>query len=491
MARFLILEGPEEIAPWQRRAVDLLLEDGHHLSGVRREVGGAASRHTSYDIAAASAVDFALSLGRSSPASFAEVSCRWGGWSWNLDGPAPGSTAEAARWAVGRRMPAVAGRLLAWDPADGRRRILAVGRVPTALHSVSTTRTRLEGCCASWLRRGARELADGGRGLEAFPMWQEEAPTPRRPGALELLASLTVGFLRKVRQELFLEEKWTVGILDRPVATLLIDPDLRDVRWLSELAGEDYLADPMGLDEATSPLLAERFLARANRGVIVSVRLEDPGSSPVVLERNHHLSYPILLSRGGQRWCVPEMAAGGAVKLFSADTGSTRFEEAGDMLPETPGVDCTPFFHRGTWWLFGGDARDATHAELHCWLSEDPLGPWRAHPLNPIKTDPLGARSAGPVFEHEGRLYRPGQDCTGSYGRAVLLFEIRELSPTTFREEPVGRIDADPSGPYPHGVHTVSAWAGRTVIDGKRHYLSLRKPVRRLSRRPGGPSAGA
>jgi hypothetical protein len=66
-------------------------------------------------------------------------------------------------------------------------------------------------------------------------------------------------------------------------------------------------------------------------------------------------------------------------------------------------------------------------------------------------------------------LIRPAQDCSRSYGSAITLNRIVALTPTEFREETVARIDPDPDGPYPHGIHTLSFVGESMLVDGKRH----------------------
>lgn len=58
---------------------------------------------------------------------------------------------------------------------------------------------------------------------------------------------------------------------------------------------------------------------------------------------------------------------------------------------------------------------------LNVWHAESPLGPWEPHPLNPVANGPraAGFRNGGRLVEHEGRLYRFGQDCGETYGHKV------------------------------------------------------------------------
>src|SRR6185436_19157488 len=105
----------------------------------------------------------------------------------------------------------------------------------------------------------------------------------------------------------------------------------------------------------------------------------------------------------------------------------------------------------------------------------DLFGPWAAHPLNPVKADLRSARPAGPLFEHNGALYRPAQDCSRAYGGAIALNRIRVLSATDFVEETVSVLEPDPRGPFPDGLHTLMGVGNITLVDGKRHARSFKR----------------
>jgi hypothetical protein len=188
-----------------------------------------------------------------------------------------------------------------------------------------------------------------------------------------------------------------------------------------------------------------------------------------VLERPYHVSYPFVFEWNGRYYMVPETASNRTVELYRAVEFPYRWELERTLLADVRAVDATLAEADGRWWMFVnmavGDA--ATEDELHVYHAETPLGPWRPHRRNPVKSDVRSARPAGRLFRHRGQLYRPAQDCSVSYGHAVVINRVRRLDPDHYEEEVGARID-------PHwfprltGTHTVSADAGLTVIDGRR-----------------------
>jgi hypothetical protein len=80
-------------------------------------------------------------------------------------------------------------------------------------------------------------------------------------------------------------------------------------------------------------------------------------------------------------------------------------------------------------------------------------------------------------------LYRPAQDSSVTYGSRVVINRVVTLTTTTFREEPVAFVAPDANGPYPDGLHTLSAVGGMTLVDGKRLAFApaeFRRVLRRM-----------
>jgi hypothetical protein len=138
------------------------------------------------------------------------------------------------------------------------------------------------------------------------------------------------------------------------------------------------------------------------------------------------------------------------------------------------------------------DASRGGAIDLHLWYARNLLGPYQPHECNPVKTDVRSTRPAGTPFVHEGRLYRPAQDGSRTYGGAVALCRIDRLSPTEFEETVVRVVRPNREDGYPQGLHTVSACGDCTLIDGKRTTWVGREFLRQLRlhfrRKAGGAS---
>ena len=288
---------------------------------------------------------------------------------------------------------------------------------------------------------------------------QTVAPMRRLAATAQNLFDLAAG--------LFTLDMWNIGILTGGSAQQLFDPMfMRNVHWLPRQGGLRYRADPFGFRRQNGDIVVfhESWDYRVGKGIIARIVGEEVST---VREFSVHAAYPYLFEHDGKRYCLPELSESGSITLFAVDESSLGLVDGRAMLPDVPLIDGTVFVFGGLNWLFGTRADDEYNVRLFAWYSEGPFGPWQPHACNPIKTDITSARSAGTPFLFNGSLIRPAQDCSRTYGGAVVLNRIIELSPTRFAEEPIGRVEPDPDGPYRDGVHTLCVRDGFILVDGK------------------------
>jgi len=149
-----------------------------------------------------------------------------------------------------------------------------------------------------------------------------------------------------------------------------------------------------------------------------------------VLSEPFHLSYPAVFGDEDRIYMLPESQGAGEMRLYRFD----RFPDGPQFLRTLlPGqyADPSPVRVDGIWYIFATGPRG-----LELYFTEDlESGGLAAHPASPITNDSRYKRCGGMPFELDGRLVRPAQDCTARYGENLSLLAIRELSPTSYREE--------------------------------------------------------
>jgi hypothetical protein len=298
-------------------------------------------------------------------------------------------------------------------------------------------------------------------------------------------ASLPARLWRRVRAHLR-EDTWCVGIVAKPAHAFLSDPQPSPVRWIELFPDDGFYADPFPfVSDGRLKLLVEGYDYTGGQGYIAQLDPDGPADKRVTrleLPVPHHLSYPYLIEQDGQTFCVPESHQARRVVLLRGDPFPSRWVEDTVLLQNYAGVDSTPFEHDGRWWLFCADNDRRDQKLLFVFFSDSLRGPWRPHAGNPVKASRRSARPGGRPFVHNGALYRPAQDCTRTYGGAIVLNRVLELSPERFAEEEAVRIEPDPSSPYPDGLHHFVPFGDLTVIDAKRERFDAFTATRWLSR---------
>jgi hypothetical protein len=232
---------------------------------------------------------------------------------------------------------------------------------------------------------------------------------------------------------------WSIGIYAGPSPFELAPLDANPVLSTADVSDADayYVADPFMLrNEAGWHMYFEVLLRASRRGVIGLATSRDARQwsyRGIVLEQPFHLSYPQVFAWSGSIYMLPETGAAGAVRLYRATRFPDRFAPVGDLI-EGVWADPTIFFERGLWWLLACST-PYENRTLHLFFAEHLLGPWHAHPQNPIVSDDRHiARPGGRVLRCGDKMIRLAQDCVPRYGTRLLAVEMLELTRSRYAE---------------------------------------------------------
>ncbi|MBV9439320.1 MAG: hypothetical protein JOZ24_04935 [Candidatus Eremiobacteraeota bacterium] len=420
------------------------------------------------------------------------ASAPFGVWSFRLDASDDAALPFAAE--IGARRRTVAAALV--RRVEGRTEALKSGRFPITRWYPGTLRLALSEL-ARWPATLASALA-GGVPLSPEPFQVEpviRAPTPL--ARARFLTSLLQRLGEALRVALLEVSEWNVGLAEAEPRRLLSGEPLA-VRWLPPPQPLTFVADPfLAEHRGVRALFVESFDYREERGAIDAFVLDD--ADRVVqrvraIDLPTHLSYPYPLELDGSLYLVPESCAANEVALYRCERFPDRWTREAALFPAFDAVDTTLFPHDGRWWAFCTRYSRGSTLGLNAFHADSPRGPWTPHALNPVVVDVSSARPGGQPFVVDGVLYRPGQDCSQSYGGGLVIARVDELTPTSYRETIVQRRDAHGFGRWSGGIHTVSFGAGRIAVDGKHVYRDVRKlPLvlkkgLRIARRSHGPA---
>ncbi len=307
---------------------------------------------------------------------------------------------------------------------------------------------------------------------------------------LRFLLKLAANKLRFHYHDLFLTEKWNVGIVPMSVDKFLQagDSDIPEPVWLETGAAKSlYHADPFGfVKEDMLHIICEEYDYKSARGILTAFKL-DRGSFRIAEktkahEKDYHLAYPFLFEHESSFYCLPENSAGGNLELFRYNPVEGKLEFEITLIPDLQAVDPTLFFHEGFWWLFFTD-KISTNERLNIWYSENLHGPYLPHANNPVKVDIRSSRPAGNLFIMDGKLMRPAQDCSIRSGRRICINQVLKLSPIDFQETNYAVLNSAPHSKFGDGMHTFCVVDQAVIVDGKREQFVWQAFRRKLMKK--------
>ena len=270
-------------------------------------------------------------------------------------------------------------------------------------------------------------------------------------------------------------DEWNIGIVHQSIEDIVRSGIHQPVEWFSKDPWR-ILADPFCVsdgDDAVT-IYAENLSHWTGRGEIWAARFSFGDGGARAPFRPHiagpvHLSYPFILRDGDATFAAVESFEAGGLFLWRVDDNGWRFEKT---LLDRPAVDSTFYRDDRYWWLFCTFFDDHPDERLHAFFSETLCGDWTPHAHNPIKVDRSSARPAGALFEVDGKLFRPSQNSSRTYGGSLMINHVVALTPETYQE--VAYREIPPIEPnYPDGIHTISAAGAYTIIDGKRWHRGI------------------
>ena len=215
----------------------------------------------------------------------------------------------------------------------------------------------------------------------------------------------------------------------------------------------------------------EEYIYKNRKGHISVIEMDQQGhfKDPVpVLETDYHLSYPFVFDHDHKYYMVPESAHNRSIDLYECVEFPFQWKFKMSLMKNLRAVDTTLFFYNGKWWLFTGLAENEgayPEVELFLFYSDELFTTeWKSHPLNPVVSDVSSARPAGNLFEKNGKLYRPSQDCSKNYGYGFNISEIQCLNETNYLEIKVAVVKPEWEKRLV-ATHTYTNAGGLVVID--------------------------
>ena len=89
----------------------------------------------------------------------------------------------------------------------------------------------------------------------------------------------------------------------------------------------------------------------------------------------------------------------------------------------------------------------------------------------------LMLRPAGTMFERDGKIYRPTQNCSNSYGGSIVINCVTELQWRKFQRRICEKIKPDLQIEYPERIRAISEFGNVILIYKRRKFFVIYKPL--------------
>lgn len=196
-------------------------------------------------------------------------------------------------------------------------------------------------------------------------------------------------------------------------------------------------------------LFYEELLFEKGLGIIKMISTRDliNWTDPIQIthEEKTHFSYPFVFDHDGEVYMMPETGCDHNIRLYKAtDSSLTKFEYFTTILTREchqqhldityDYADSCIYQHNNKYYLFTSIYKGDNYI-LELYVSDEFDRGYTLHPCSPIDTGNRTARCGGAVFNYQGKIFRPCQDCMKTYGGQIHIMEIEELSPTAYVEK--------------------------------------------------------
>ena len=239
------------------------------------------------------------------------------------------------------------------------------------------------------------------------------------------------------------DDRWSVAFIKSPWESAILRKGIK-----IENPPKHFYADPFVITrENRSICYVEDYCYEKKKGYITAIELFNNNNYQIlgsVLEEPFHLSFPFLLEYEDELYMIPETHEADAVRLYKCIDYPLKWEYQRDLLQDIRVVDSIIFEYEKRWWLLC-NREDDHSSTLMAFYSDNPLSSnWKPHALNPLIFDNIIARNGGILDINSDAPIRARQKSGfNQYGKGFTLARIKELTPSTFKEEEIGEVSPD------------------------------------------------
>lgn len=283
---------------------------------------------------------------------------------------------------------------------------------------------------------------------------------------------------------------WNIAFRKRINNSTLIN-DLKTPFEIYELKNGFWGADPLPIETKNGLFLFfELYDKKRSKGVIAcSELIGDTFSEPrIVLDAEYHLSFPFVFSHDGKYFMIPETGSNNTIELYECDNFPYEWSRKAVLEKNIHSSDTIVIKRKKDLYVIasvlrGNNACDAVNSIYELNIEKNKL-----HKLYFSKENGChGIRNAGPFFQTNDCLYRPGQNCDGLiYGKSLIIFQVLKFDSDDYVEEEKICVEPDSivvkgyDGKF-EGIHTYSVMQDYEFIDLKKtQYNSIWQRTKKM-----------
>lgn len=267
-------------------------------------------------------------------------------------------------------------------------------------------------------------------------------------------------------------EFWTVCYRKRSGTNTLLDDT--DGQFLEIKNGRrSWHADPFVFSHGGHTyVFAEEYDLVRRKGNISYCELTENGAGRwrTALQTPFHLSYPFIFENENGIYMIPESCMADEIAIYKASDFPAGWVKLKTIVGGIKAVDSTLIKTKDRMYLLSQRLKDNGDEPLILMQIDDEFNAGQIA-YEKIRYN-QNERPAGAAFIWHDELIRPSQDCAESYGYALNMNVVREVSERGFHEVPVKKIiplDVPNNLRFvPEGIHTYNFTSEYEVVDFKR-----------------------
>lgn len=256
-------------------------------------------------------------------------------------------------------------------------------------------------------------------------------------------------------------DRWSLGFIESSPQNILSGQPYV-IHKVKGIPRDRWYADPFILDynEDVIELLVEEWRYKNRKGRIARLVIDrhsyELKEEHIILDLNTHLSFPFIQRKGDEIFVCPENSASGGWHQYKYDRSNDRLIKTKTILNE-PLTDAISTDMLGVELVFSTIIPNSNGSILNVYGSDGGKKQEIVFPSNI-------ARGAGDWFRVGDAVYRPAQNCNGSYGRSVIVQKVIKDDNERLSFQNVCEVRST----VPHftrGCHTFNNYKNLIVVD--------------------------